>query len=183
MTAWWPRARRYRATHPARLAQHVLLLHRREQAGVARRVGNEAAVIGQPALDWLAQIVRSPDRVLVGHNLLFEATYLIAAGIRISTLEAATRSGQAVVRCMPNTPALVQAGATGLYANKQVSAAQKQLGGSIMDAVGLSCWLENEDQLDAVTALSGSGQPRIRKCSPPDGIQHRRCDRPSARTP
>jgi P4 family phage/plasmid primase-like protien len=42
----------------------------------------DVAVIGQPALDWLAQIVRSPDRVLVGHNLLFEATYLIAAGIR-----------------------------------------------------------------------------------------------------
>jgi DNA polymerase I-like protein with 3'-5' exonuclease and polymerase domains len=42
----------------------------------------DVAVIGQPALDWLAQIVRTPDRLVVGHNLLFEATFLIAAGIR-----------------------------------------------------------------------------------------------------
>lgn len=81
----------------------------------------------------------------------------IAAGIQISTLVAATHARQAVVRCMPNTPALVQAGATGLYANDQVKPNQKLLAGSIMDAVGTSCWLDTEAQLDAVTALSGSG--------------------------
>jgi pyrroline-5-carboxylate reductase len=81
----------------------------------------------------------------------------IAAGIRIDTLVQGTQPNQAVVRCMPNTPALVLAGATGLFANAAVSAEQKQLAGALMDAVGTSCWLDNEDQLDAVTALSGSG--------------------------
>ena len=81
----------------------------------------------------------------------------IAAGIRISSIVSATHADQAVVRCMPNTPALVQAGATALFANAKVSAEQKKLAGNIMEAVGMSCWLNTEAQLDAVTALSGSG--------------------------
>jgi pyrroline-5-carboxylate reductase len=58
---------------------------------------------------------------------------------------------------MPNTPALVQAGASALFANAHVSAEQKQATASILEAVGLVCWLDNESQMDAVTALSGSG--------------------------
>jgi pyrroline-5-carboxylate reductase len=58
---------------------------------------------------------------------------------------------------MPNTPSLVQAGASGLFANAAVTEDQKQQATAIMNAVGLSCWLDNEQQLDAVTALSGSG--------------------------
>lgn len=63
----------------------------------------------------------------------------------------------AIVRCMPNTPALVQCGATGLYANKAVSDEQKQQADKILQAVGLNVWVEDESQLDAVTAISGSG--------------------------
>jgi len=66
-----------------------------------------------------------------------------------------------VVRCMPNTPALVQSGATALYANHNVSDEQKTLAESILRAAGLTLWLENESDMDAVTALSGSGPAYI----------------------
>ena len=62
-----------------------------------------------------------------------------------------------IVRCMPNTPSLVQAGATGLYAAPDVSAEQKEMAGQILSAVGLTFWFETEGELDAVTAVSGSG--------------------------
>lgn len=85
----------------------------------------------------------------------------IAAGIRSEDLNRwlGGESGKAVavVRAMPNTPALVQSGATGLFANDQVSAQQRDLAESILRAVGLTLWVEDEDQMDAVTALSGSG--------------------------
>jgi pyrroline-5-carboxylate reductase len=58
---------------------------------------------------------------------------------------------------MPNTPALVGSGATGLYANEQVSSEQRDQAESIMRSVGLIVWLDNEALLDAVTAISGSG--------------------------
>ena len=81
----------------------------------------------------------------------------IAAGISIASLEQWSNPEFAVVRSMPNTPALVQCGATGLYANEQVSDAQKQLTGTIFDAIGISEWVANEDLIDAVIAVSGSG--------------------------
>lgn len=81
----------------------------------------------------------------------------IAAGINIHSLQNWLGQQTAIVRCMPNTPALVQLGATGLYANALVTAEQKNLAKSILDAVGISLWLQTESELDAVTALSGSG--------------------------
>jgi len=63
----------------------------------------------------------------------------------------------AIVRCMPNTPALVLTGATALYPNGQVSAGQRALAESILRAVGMALWVSDEGQLDAVTAVSGSG--------------------------
>src|SRR5699024_10640572 len=63
----------------------------------------------------------------------------------------------AIVRAMPNTPALVQTGATALYANAQVSAAQRDLAESLLRAAGVVCWLDEERLMDAVTAVSGSG--------------------------
>ena len=87
-----------------------------------------------------------------------KALYLtIAAGIPSSSLENWLGSGMAIVRAMPNTPALVLSGATGLYANPQVSETQKETAESILRAVGLTIWVEEEKQMDAVTALSGSG--------------------------
>jgi len=81
----------------------------------------------------------------------------IAAGIRTDQLCNWFGQEVALVRAMPNTPALVQAGAAGLYANATVSSEQKQIAENIMSAVGLALWVETESQLDAVTALSGSG--------------------------
>ncbi len=63
----------------------------------------------------------------------------------------------AIVRCMPNTPALLQCGATGLFANEFVTNSQKQQATKIMQAVGITIWVDNESQLNAVTAVSGSG--------------------------
>lgn len=62
-----------------------------------------------------------------------------------------------IVRCMPNTPALVQSGMTGLFANAQVSENQHSLAESILRAVGITLWFTDEDKLNAVTAISGSG--------------------------
>lgn len=82
----------------------------------------------------------------------------IAAGVRMQDI--AVWSGNedaAVVRCMPNTPALVGCGATGLIANAQVDDTQRQQAERILNAVGICAWVETEAQIDAITALSGSG--------------------------
>ncbi len=81
----------------------------------------------------------------------------IAAGIRSTDLQRWLGGRCALVRCMPNTPALVQSGATALYPSAQVSDDQKDLAETILRAVGLALWVEDEDLMDAVTALSGSG--------------------------
>ncbi|MDX1802955.1 MAG: pyrroline-5-carboxylate reductase [Alcanivorax sp.] len=80
----------------------------------------------------------------------------IAAGVTVANLHA-WLGHTPTVRCMPNTPSLVQAGATGLYAAEGVSDAQKTMAKDILGAVGLTFWFEEEKELDAVTAVSGSG--------------------------
>ena len=81
----------------------------------------------------------------------------IAAGVTSASLDAWLGGNIAIVRCMPNTPALVRSGATGLFANTEVNATQRAQAEQILQAVGLALWVDNEAQLDAVTALSGSG--------------------------
>lgn len=81
----------------------------------------------------------------------------IAAGIPSDSLARWLGGNLAVVRAMPNTPALVQTGATGLYANARVSNAQRRLAEQVLGAVGMTLWVEQEDLIDAVTAVSGSG--------------------------
>jgi pyrroline-5-carboxylate reductase len=82
----------------------------------------------------------------------------IAAGIRLTDIARWLKHPKsAIVRSMPNTPALVQAGATALFANEFVSKQQQELAESILRAVGLTLWVQNEEQINAVTALSGSG--------------------------
>lgn len=90
----------------------------------------------------------------LGHRPLIIS---IAAGISMASLEQWLSADLPIVRCMPNTPALVQTGAAGLFANGQVSDQQKQLASDILNAVGTSCWLQTEAEIDAVTAVSGSG--------------------------
>ena len=91
---------------------------------------------------------------LVGRDVLLVS---IAAGVTQDSLSEWLGEKTAVVRCMPNTPALVQTGATGLHANKQVTEEQKDLAENILRSVGIALWVEHESELDAVTAVSGSG--------------------------
>ncbi len=81
----------------------------------------------------------------------------IAAGINQNSLAKWLQGETAIVRCMPNMPALVLTGATALHANEQVSAKQRDLAENILRAVGLAIWVDTEAELDAVTAVSGSG--------------------------
>lgn len=82
----------------------------------------------------------------------------VAAGVRSQAIARWLGKQQAaVVRAMPNSPALLQSGATGLYASPAVSEQQRDLAESILRATGLTVWLDDEAQLDTVTALSGSG--------------------------
>ena len=81
----------------------------------------------------------------------------VAAGIDAATLQAWMGGGTALVRCMPNTPSLVGAGAAGLYATPEVTDEQRNQASELLGAVGLVEWVEEESLLDAVTAVSGSG--------------------------
>jgi pyrroline-5-carboxylate reductase len=81
----------------------------------------------------------------------------IAAGISQQSLSRWLGADAAIVRCMPNTPALVLTGATALHANAIVTAEQRNLAENIMRSVGIALWVEDESELDAVTAVSGSG--------------------------
>ncbi len=81
----------------------------------------------------------------------------IAAGLREADIERWLGGEQALVRCMPNTPALLGLGASGLHANARVSETQRAQAERILQAVGITVWVEREAQLDAVTAVSGSG--------------------------
>ena len=81
----------------------------------------------------------------------------IAAGIQLSHLAKWTNNNLSIIRAMPNTPALIQTGATALCANQNVSETQRNLAEAIMRSVGLTLWLDDESLMDTVTALSGSG--------------------------
>ncbi|ATZ66499.1 pyrroline-5-carboxylate reductase [Acinetobacter haemolyticus] len=81
----------------------------------------------------------------------------IIAGAEIQTISDLIGGSQRVVRVMPNTPALVQTGAHGIYAPAAVAAQDRELTSQILAATGLTIWVDNEAQIDAVTAVSGSG--------------------------
>ena len=80
----------------------------------------------------------------------------IVAGAEIETISTFTGT-EMVVRVMPNTPALVQTGAHGLFAYPVVDDTKRELASQVLAATGLTLWVKSEDQIDAVTAVSGSG--------------------------
>lgn len=132
----------------------------REQVGVNATTNNNELVkavsivilaVKPQALKSVAKEIR--ETVEEGAPLIVS----IAAGIRSKDIANWLGGEAAIVRCMPNTPALVGSGATGLYANDQVSAEQNDQAESIMRSVGLIVWVDGEELLDAVTAISGSG--------------------------
>lgn len=132
----------------------------RAQYGVATFADNTAAVHGaQVVLIAVKPQAARAAAIELGAVLERQRPLIISivAGLRSADLARWLGYDAAIVRTMPNTPALVQSGATALHANLAVNATQREQAESILRAVGLTLWLDNEDQMDAVTALSGSG--------------------------
>lgn len=100
----------------------------------------------------LREVVMALAPYLTGQLILS-----IAAGIRASDMSRWLGGYDKIVRTMPNTPALIGQGVTGLVAMAGVDQKQKQAAQDIMDAVGATVWLDDESLIDAVTAVSGSG--------------------------
>ena len=104
------------------------------------------------------QVMQAVCLDLAGHLQEQQLIVSIAAGISCASLQNwLGPQPRALVRCMPNTPSLLRQGVSGLYANAQVSDAQRQQAERLLSAVGLALWLDEEQQIDAVTAVSGSG--------------------------
>ena len=80
----------------------------------------------------------------------------VAAGLSTELLSNMLGGYGNIVRAMPNTPAMIEMGATGLYGTDDISAEQKQLATAVMEASGLVMWVDNEEHMHAVTAVSGS---------------------------
>ena len=121
---------------------------------------NRAAVDGASA--WVLSVKPQVMKAVCGalravaqarHPLVIS----VAAGIRSAQIEDWLGGGISLVRCMPNTPALIGAGASGLFANARVDTAQRSVAESILGAAGIVAWIDDETLMDTVTALSGSG--------------------------
>lgn len=132
----------------------------------ARQFGIEVLEDGRHAVKGVEVVVLAvkpqvmrPTIIALRPALAADGLLLIsvAAGIRLSALARWAGEQTAIVRVMPNTPALIRTGAAVLCANGNVSASQRNTAESIMRSVGLALWVEDESLLDAVTALSGSG--------------------------
>jgi len=95
----------------------------------------------------LAKTPRNPQQILIS----------VAAGITLHSLAGWFGAGAAIVRVMPNQPALLAEGMSGLCATPEVSAASRKQAGYVMQATGKAIWFEDEALIDAVTAVSGSG--------------------------
>ena len=135
----------------------------------ARQAGIEQVFDSAPAKSLLAdlivlaikpQITQAALQPLVGRLRPNSLVLSIVAGISAESLASLLGLSDAggIIRCMPNTPALVGEGMTGLYANTQAGSAEgKELAERVMSSVGQCVWVENESDLDVVTAISGSG--------------------------
>jgi len=103
------------------------------------------------------QIAKNVAEGLAPHLSAHQLVITIMAGIRIGDLSRWLNGHARIVRTMPNTPALIGMGATGLVASGGVDAAGRQLASDVLGAVGESVWFDDEAKIDAVTAISGSG--------------------------
>lgn len=102
------------------------------------------------------QMMRQVCEQLAPHLTEQQLLISVAAGINCASLS--SWSGvNTIIRCMPNTPALIQQGVSGLYATEHVHAQQREQAERLLSAVGLVVWLDKEELIDAVTAVSGSG--------------------------
>lgn len=97
----------------------------------------------------------------IAHRVKNALIISIAAGVRCNDLSRWLDHHSRIIRSMPNTPALIGAGITGMVAMPQVSEMDKDTANQIMHAVGQTLWFDQENHLDAVTAISGSGPAYI----------------------
>jgi pyrroline-5-carboxylate reductase len=129
----------------------------RRQFAVTVKAGAAEVIHGAQAV-VLAVKPQQMSEALQGLKLDKGATVVsIAAGIRIDSLRKMLGDEVYLVRTMPNTPALYQKGITGLYAAPGTPDAARDLADTIIKATGQTRWLANESDIDAVTAVSGSG--------------------------
>ncbi|MCB1683232.1 MAG: pyrroline-5-carboxylate reductase [Pseudomonadales bacterium] len=152
LAAGWNQAR-IRVSEPLAEQRKVLA-----DMGVTAVASNDEAIV-DAAVVVLAVKPQLLSKVLRDLRGLENAQLLIsiAAGVPLTAIRQWSSPDQPVVRCMPNTPALLRAGITGLFADERVNAAQRQLAEQILAAAGKVIWVADEAQLDAVTAVSGSG--------------------------
>lgn len=127
------------------------------ELGIPARADTEATLAAEVVIlavkpQQLAEILRAWPPLDAGQLVIS-----IAAGVRAEDISRWLGGHAAVVRAMPNTPALVGAGIAGLFALPGVSEAQKAQASRVLEAVGRAVWVDQEKQIDAVTAISGSG--------------------------
>ncbi len=128
--------------------------------GIAAYDDNATAIAGAAAIVLAVkpQVLKQTLQPLAGKLRGADTVIIsVAAGIPSDTIDHWLGGTAAIVRAMPNTPALIGAGATGLFANQRANSRQRLLADTIMQAGGLTLWLDSEDMIDAVTAVSGSG--------------------------
>ncbi|ENX42529.1 pyrroline-5-carboxylate reductase [Acinetobacter sp. NIPH 2100] len=144
---------RITVSDPVEQIRHIL-----EEKGIQTTIDNveavqHADVVVLAVKPQVLATVLQPLKGLLSDKLVIS----IIAGAEIQTISDLIGGSQRVVRVMPNTPALVQTGAHGIYAPEAVNAQDRELTSQILAATGLTIWVESEAQIDAVTAVSGSG--------------------------
>jgi pyrroline-5-carboxylate reductase len=102
----------------------------------------------------IAEVTRELSEIVVRKKPLIIS---IAAMIPTTHIEKWLGGTPVLIRCMPNTPALIRCGASALFANSHATATDKQIAENIFKAIGITVWIDDETQMDVVTALSGSG--------------------------
>ncbi|MFK8014154.1 MAG: pyrroline-5-carboxylate reductase [Gammaproteobacteria bacterium] len=130
------------------------------QLGLQTSADNRNAVAGADVVvlavkpHLIAPVCRELADVIADNGALVMS---VAAGVSVSVIGSSLGGHSRIVRIMPNTPALVRRGASGLYASEHVVDADRQMVMQIMESVGCAIWVEQEEQLHDVTAISGSG--------------------------
>jgi len=131
-----------------------------EDFGVNASEDNASAAMGADVVVLAVKPQILQEVVIPLDNLIAETRPLfisVAAGVTSSSIERWVGGQPALIRVMPNTPALIGAGISALYANSNVSDDQRALAAKIVSAVGKTIWIQEERLMDAVTAVSGSG--------------------------
>jgi pyrroline-5-carboxylate reductase len=150
----------YLATNPSRLIASDPVSSQLEQLpdAVERSLNNRTAIADADVVVLCVKPDAMADICLELRDDAASKLFIsVAAGITVDSLATWLGEDTAIIRCMPNTPSLVGQGMTGLFASTKVSSAQRVIAETILGSVGQYHWFEDENSLDVVTAISGSG--------------------------